>query len=88
MVIYAPKRQSILSIPLIHEHSYMYLMLSICRAGGAGPVAQAMAGPIFETFQDFSSGHMFVQAIEICVLVACKLSSVDARFGPSSSVWP
>ena len=32
------------------------------RAGGAGPVAQAMAGPIFETSQDFLSGHMLVQA--------------------------
>ena len=42
------------------------------RAGGACPFAQAMAGPIFETFQDFSSGHMLVQA-GICVLVACKL---------------
>ena len=35
---------------------------SYVRAGGTGPVAQAMAGPIFETFQDFSSGHMLVQA--------------------------
>ena len=25
-------------------------------------VAQAMAEPIFETFQDFSSGHMLMQA--------------------------
>ena len=32
------------------------------RADGAGPVAQAMAGPIFETFQGFLSGHMFGQA--------------------------
>ena len=37
-------------------------ILYIGRAGGAGLVAQAMAGPIFETFQDFSSGHMLVQA--------------------------
>ena len=36
-------------------------MAGICRAGGASPVAQARAGPIFETFQDFLSGHMLVQ---------------------------
>ena len=42
------------------------------RAGGAGPVAQAMAGPIFETFQDFSSGHMLVQAGN---MRACRLQA-------------
>ena len=38
------------------------------RAGGAGPVAHAMAGPIFGTFQGFLSGHMLVQAgnMRIC----------------------
>ena len=35
---------------------------TIFRAGGASPVAQAIARPIFATFQDFSSSHMLVQA--------------------------
>ena len=46
------------------------------RAGGVGPVAQAMAGPIFETLQNFSSGHMLVQAgnIRVCRLQAkCRI---------------
>ena len=42
------------------------------RAGGAGPVAQAMAGPIFV---DFTCSRR----LEIRVLVACKLSTGDAR---------
>ena len=42
------------------------------RAGGAGPVAQAMAGPIFETCRDFSSGHMLVQARNMCT---CRLQA-------------
>ena len=46
------------------------------RAGGAGPVAQAMAGPIFETFQDFSSGHMLVQAEK---MRACRLQAKCRR---------
>ena len=44
----------------------------ICRAGGARLVAQAMAGPIFETFQDFLSGHMLVQAGN---MRACRLQA-------------
>ena len=51
-------------------------MYSSSRAGGAGPVAQAMAGPIFEAFQDFSSGHMLVQAgnMHVCRLQAkCRI---------------
>ena len=42
------------------------------RADGAGLVAQAMAGPIFGTFQHFSSGHTFVQAGNMC---ACRLEA-------------
>ena len=48
----------------------------VFRAGGAGPVAQAMAGPIFETFQDFSSGHMLVQAGN---MRACRLQAKCRR---------
>ena len=33
---------------------------------------QAMAGPIFETFQDFSSGHMLVQAVN---MRACRMQA-------------
>ena len=50
------------------------------RAGGAGPVAQAMAGPIFETFQDFSSDHMLVHAgnMRACSLQAkCRRSLAE-----------
>ena len=49
----------VLSTSLQHTSA---VVVSIDRAGGAGPVAQAMAGPILETFQYFSSGHMLVQA--------------------------
>ena len=42
------------------------------RAGRAGPVAQAMDKPIFETFQDLSSGHMLMQAENVC---ACRLQA-------------
>ena len=47
-----------------------------CDTGGAGPVAQAMAGPIFETFQDLSSGHMLVQAGN---MRACRLQAKCRR---------
>ena len=52
-----------------------------CRAGGAGTVAQAMAGPIFESFQDFSSGYMLMQAGNMCAcrLQAKSVSAGDAR---------
>ena len=46
------------------------------RAGGAGPVVQAMAGPIFETFQKFSSGYMLVLAGNIH---ACGLQAKSRR---------
>ena len=46
------------------------------RAGGAGPVAQAMAGPIFpEVFRVATCSCR----LEIRVLVACKLSAGDSR---------
>ena len=37
------------------------------RAGRAGLVAQAMARPIFDTFQDFLSDYILVQAGNMCV---------------------
>ena len=46
------------------------------RAGGAGPVAQAMAGPIFENFQGFSSGHILMQAGD---MRACRLQAKCQR---------
>ena len=49
------------SQPKSYSRAYWTLValsLAMFRAGGAVPVAQAMAGPIFETFQDFSSNHM------------------------------
>ena len=54
----------------------MHFHVSLYRAGGAGSVAQAMAEPIFETFQDFSSGHMLVQAGNIR---ACRLQAKCRR---------
>ena len=47
------------------------MVACLIRAGGADLVAQAMARPIFETSQIFSSGHMLM--LEICMLVACRL---------------
>ena len=41
------------------------------RVGGASPVAQAMAGPMYETFQDLI-GHMLVQAGNVR---ACRLQA-------------
>ena len=52
------------------------LQANIFRAGGASPVAQAMAGPIFETFQDFSSGHVLVQAGN---MRACRMQAKCRR---------
>ena len=45
------------------------------RASRAGPVAQAMDEPIFETFQVDTC----LCRLRICVLVACKLNAGDAR---------
>ena len=46
----------------VFPHLQDGMMCHSNRASGAGPVAQAMAGPIFGTFHDFLSGHMLVQA--------------------------
>ena len=52
-----------------------FLRVPFMRAGGAGPVAQAMAGPIFGGFL----GATCLCRLEICVLVGHKLSAGDAR---------
>ena len=59
-------------VPTIENHSQLKAILS--RAGGASPVAQAMAGPIFETFQDFRAATCLCR-LEICVFVVCKQSA-------------
>ena len=56
--------------------SYLSDYIYVLRAGGASPVAQAMVGPIFETFQDFLSGHMLVQAEN---MRACHLQAKCQR---------
>ena len=62
------------SLTLNHPVILAWRQVSGCgnRASGAGQVAQARDGPIFETFQDFSSGHMLVQAENVC---ACCLQA-------------
>ena len=48
------------------------------RAGGAGLVSQVMAGPIYETFQDFSSSQMLVRArnMRVCHLQAMCTNAI------------